>query len=184
MERRPLQDGIHNPMGHILLSSHALWPKKCWSHLPACHDALLPWYRAHHVGLFWQPHRAVAKPHTTHRWLATSPNAMSLVQDPLQPIQVCFLCPHGPYPRIHHVTQRNDCWSWESPNDFPPNVTPLSDNILNCIIVFPFFVLHIFPNWVLCIISSHCFRWSTPQIGIWDSQMEKADGTCYHLSCT
>ena len=60
---------------------------------------------------------------------------------------------------------------------FPPNITPLSDNILNCIIVFPFFVLHIFPNQVLCIVSSHYFRWSTPKISIWDSHMEQVDGT-------
>ena len=69
---------------------------------------------------------------------------MFLEKNPLEPIQVCFLCPHGPSPRIHRVTRRNDCSSWESPNEFPPNVTSLSDRVSTCIIVFPFIFLHIF----------------------------------------
>ena len=164
-------------MGHIHVSIHALWPEKRWTHLRTCHDTMLPWPHSHHVGLSRQPHCMVTEANTTHRWPTTSLLTMSQVHNPLEPFQVCFLCPHGPSPRIHRVTQRNDRWSWESPNDFPPNVTPLSDNVLNCIIVFSFFVLHIFPNWVLCIISSYYFRWSTPQIGIWDLQMEQANGT-------
>ena len=67
---------------------------------------------------------------------------MSQVQNPLEPFQVCFLCPNGLSPMVHHVTQRNDRWSLESPNDFPPNITPLSDNVTTCIIVFPFFFTH------------------------------------------
>ena len=163
-------------MGHIHLSIHALYPKKCWSHLPVCHDTLLLWPCSYHVGLCWKPHCVVAEANKTHRRPATSLPTMSQVQNLLEPFQVCFLCPNGPSTRIHRVTQRNDRWSLEIPNNFPSNVTPLSDNITTCIIVFPFLFYTFFPNWVLCIVSSRCFRWSTPQIGIWDSQMEQADG--------
>ena len=139
-------------MGHIRISRHALWPEKCWSHLPACHDTLLPWPHSHHVGLSWQPHCVVAKANTTHRWLVTSLLMMSQVWNLLEPFQVCFLCPNGPSPSVHHVTQRNDRWSLESPNHFPSNVTSLSDISSDCNIVLSFFVLQMFSKWVLFIV--------------------------------
>ena len=123
-------------MGHIHISSHAPWPEKHWTHFPVHHDTLLRRPRSHHVGLSRKPHCMVAEANTTHRWPMTSLPTMSQIRNLLEPFQVCFLCLNRTSTRIHHVTQRNDCWSLESPNEFPSNVTPLSDNVTNCIIVF------------------------------------------------
>jgi hypothetical protein len=34
---RPTRDFFHHPIWHVPLHHHAVWPKKCWRHLPALH---------------------------------------------------------------------------------------------------------------------------------------------------
>ena len=137
---------------------------------------MLPRPRSHYVGLSRQPHCAVVGANKAHRWPATILPTMSQVWNPLEPFQVCFSCPNGSSPRVHRVTQRNDHWSPEIPNDFPSNVTPLSDDSTTCNIVFSFFVLHIFQKWVLCPVSPHGSRWILPHTGTLDLLMEWVDG--------
>ena len=115
------------PMGYIHLSSNALWSEEHWSHLPAHHDTLFPRPHPHHVGLPWQPHFTIIGVRTTQRRLATNLPTMLQVQNMLEPFQLCFLCPNGLSPRVHHVTQRNDHWSPRIPNHFPSNIASLSD---------------------------------------------------------
>ena len=82
--------------------------KKCWIHLPTCHDILFPWFNSHHLGLLGRSHRSITKTSTTYRRLAASLFMLPQVQNSPQSPQVHFLCPSRLSSQIHHISQTDN----------------------------------------------------------------------------